>query len=277
VTIAAGFRFNTGILLCADTRWTSKAKTETTKIFTISHHGATVILALTGREIFAKRAVGRITENIREIPENELSKNKMQDKIELALREVFNNHIYTHPDWGTNNAPGFDFVIGMYSPIDGDFLMASDETLTAVMAANVCLGSGTYLGDYLSRMYIGKNQTLSEVTALAIYVLQQVKSYDADCGGGSEFIVLWDDGTMSEVGRLDIFLGENYSTVFQRAITPLFYAVSDPEKKDEEAQAGIDEAIKLLKAHRVIRATMKKTGEQQAALMRELLKRKKPI
>lgn len=273
MTIAAGFRFENGILLCADTQWTGKAKTEATKIFTIRHRAATLILALTGREIFAKRAVEHISANILSLADADLTKSKMQDQIELALREIFSGHVYNHPDWGTNDTPNFSFVIGIHSPIDGDFLLASDETLTVEMPTHVCLGSGDYLGDYLSRMYIGRNQTLSEVSSLAIYILQQVKSYDADCGGSSEFIVLWDDGDTTQVAKFEVFLGENYSSVFQRAITPLFYAVTDPEKTDSAMQENIDTAIKFLKGHREIRRITKETGGQHAALLMELAKR----
>jgi hypothetical protein len=247
VTIAAGFRFENAILLCADTQYTSSTKTHETKIFPIKHGAATVILALTGRQIFAKRAIERIKEGIEAIPENELSKGKLQDAIEVALRYIYNNHVYTHPDWGTDDAPDFDFVIGLYSPIDGDFLMATDETLTAEMLDHVCLGSGAYLGDYLSQMYKGRSQEMQEVVSLAIYILQQAKSYDQDCGGSSEFIVLWDDGDTSSIEEFDIAQKERFGEKFPRAIAPLFYVFSDLEKTDDEIQPKIDDAIMFMK------------------------------
>jgi len=137
VTIAADFRFDLGILLCADTRWTGKAKTEATKIFTIKHHAATVVLALAGREAFAKRAVERIAENIRTLDQEKLTLSKLQDKIEAGLRDIY-QHIYTHPDRKTPDSPEFAFVMGLYSPIDGHFLLMSDETITPIMPTHVC-------------------------------------------------------------------------------------------------------------------------------------------
>jgi hypothetical protein len=274
VTIAAGFRFDCGMLLCADTQWTGKAKTEATKIFTIKHRAATVVLALTGREIFAKRAIEHITSNILTLEETQLTKNKMQDQVEKALRQIFSHNVYAHPDWGTNDAPNFSFVIGLYSPIDGSCLLASDETLTVEMPTNVCLGSGDYLGDYLSRMYVGRDQTINEVSALAIYILQQVKSYDVDCGGSSEFIALWDDGDTSEIAQFDVFLGENFSTQFQKAITPLFYSFSNAESSDADLQKSIEVAGTQLRVWNEVRRVTKATREQQEALMRELKKKK---
>lgn len=55
MTIAAGFRFDDGVLLCADTQQTSSSKTNETKLFKIEHLGCSLILALTGRTRFAQR------------------------------------------------------------------------------------------------------------------------------------------------------------------------------------------------------------------------------
>ena len=250
MTIAAGFRFDTGILLCADTQYSSNAKTFETKIFEVYNKAASLVLAMSGRYLFAKRAVERIEANILALSEDQLSKGKMQDAIEAALRFVYDNHVYTHPDWGSEDAPIFDFVIGMHSPIDGDFLLATDETLTADMGDRVCIGSGHYLGDYLSRMYTGGYEEKDKVLALAIYILQQTKSYDVDCGGSSEFIVLWDDGSASPIEKTDITLGERYSEAFPKVIAPLFYALADLKTTEEEFQTLIDGAIKSLKQFR---------------------------
>jgi len=250
VTIAAGFRFNTGIILCADTQYSGAAKTFETKLFQIRHRAASLVLALSGRYVFAKRAVERMEANIVAIPEDHLSKGKMQDAVEAALRFVYDNHVYTHPDWGTDDAPIFNFVIGMYSPIDGDFLLASDETLTADMGDSVCLGTGAYLGDYLSRMYTGRSDEIDKVLSLAIYILQQTKSYDQSCGGESEFIVLWDDGGTSPIEKLGITMGERFSEGFPTVIQPLFYALADQKMTDDELQPLLDRAVRSMKEFR---------------------------
>jgi len=174
----------------------------------------------------------------------------MQDAIEAALRHVFENHIYTHPDWGTDDAPNISFVIGMYSPIDGDFLLATDETVAMDMADCVCLGSGAFLGEYLSRMYTGRYDELDRVLSLAVYILQQTKSYDLTCGGDSEFIVLWDDGGISSMEKLGITIGERFSEGFPTIIQPLFYALADQKMTDEELQPLLNRAVQSMKQFR---------------------------
>jgi len=267
VTIAAGYRFDTGILLCADSPYTGAAKTNETKVFLVNHHAATVIFVLTGRSTFGKRAVERITGGIKAIPEDQLTRGRLQDAIETGLREIFNNHIYTHPDWGTHNAPELSFVIGLYSPIDGDFLLATEETICAEMTDHVCLGSGSYLGDFLSRMYKGRKQPFREVVDLAIYILQQAKSYDAYCGGNSEFIVLWDDGDTSPIRNLDVTLGETYSQAFMQCIASLFYSAADLDKTDDAVSENMKRSIDTLVQNRGIRKNAK---TQYEALMNSL-------
>jgi 20S proteasome alpha/beta subunit len=257
VTIAAGYRFDTGILLCADSQYTGAAKTNESKIFPIQHHAATVVLVLTGRSTFGRRAFERIRDGILTIPEDQVTRGRMQDAIEAALRDVFNNHIYTHPDWGRSNAPEVSFVIGLYSPIDGDFLFSTDETICAEMPDHVCLGSGSYLGDFLSRMYRGREQLFREVVDLAIYILQQTKSYDAYCGGNSEFIVLWDDGDISPIQNLDVTLGEAYSQAFMQCVSSLFYSAANLEKTDDAVSRDMKRDIDTLVRNRETRKNIR--------------------
>jgi len=269
VTIAAGYRFDTGILLCSDSQYTGAAKTNETKIFPIKHKSATVVLVLTGRSTFGKRAFERIRDGILTIPEDQLTRGRMQDAIEVGLRDIFNNHIYTHPDWGTNNAPELSFIIGLYSPIDGDFLLSTDETICAEMPDHVCLGSGSYLGDFLSRMYKGRKQLFREVVDLAIYILQQTKSYDAYCGGNSEFIILWDDGDTSPIQNLDVTLGETYSQAFMLCVSSLFYSAADLDKTNDAVIGDMKSSIDTLLGNRVIR---KKVKDQYDAWMNSFKK-----
>ena len=74
VTIAAGFRFNEGLLLCADTQYTANHKTDESKIFHVRHGGASIVLILTGSEGFGKRAVELVSKEVRNVSVGELTK-----------------------------------------------------------------------------------------------------------------------------------------------------------------------------------------------------------
>lgn len=238
MTIAAGFCFKDGILLCADTQHTSSSKTNESKILQIQHCGATLILVLTGRTRFAHRGYEKIKEQVQLLSAQNLGKRTVQDAIERALRQVFNDHIYSHPDWGKSDGPDFSFIIGGYSPIDGPFLLATEETVCIEMPSYVCLGSGSYLGDYLCRIYRRDRASVSEAIHLAIYILHQAKSYDANCGGESEFVVLRNDGTPSPVTGFDVNLGEAHSVKFTRCVSFIFGALADVSIQDNELGAS---------------------------------------
>jgi 20S proteasome alpha/beta subunit len=276
VTIAAAFRFETGILLCADTQYTSGAKIEETKMFTIKYHAATAVLVLTGRATYAKRAVEQITNSMKSLPEDELSKGNIQDAIESGLRKVFNDHVYPHPDWGKENSPDFSFVIGGYSPIDGDFLIGTEETISAEAVGRICLGSGAYLGEYLARMYLGRQQPLEQVVSLAIYILQQAKSYDSACGGKSEFVILWDDGDTSPVKEFNVNLGETYAESFTRCIAPLFYSMADVDKNDQEARKEMQSSIDMLVRNREMRRMSETKYNELIGVLRKKVEEEMP-
>lgn len=236
MTIAAGFCFGDGILLCADTQHTSSSKTHESKILQVRHSGAALVLVLAGRTRFAQRGYEKIKEQVQLLSAQNLGKRTIQDAIERALRQVFNDHVYSHPDWGKSDGPDFSFIIGGYSPIDGPFLLATEETVCIEMPSYACLGSGSYLGDYLCRIYRRDRASISEAVHLAIYILHQAKSYDANCGGESEFVVLRNDGTSSPVKGFDVNLGEEYSVKFTRCVSLMFQALANVNIADSELE-----------------------------------------
>jgi 20S proteasome alpha/beta subunit len=249
VTIAAGFRFDKGILLCADTQYSAAQKTEQTKIFPVPCGDSKLIFALTGREAYARRAIERIEEQMQDIGTSELTKENLQNAIEQGLRIVFENHAYPSPDWGGPDSPNFQLVGALYSPIDGLFLLKTEEAIAFTVDDKVCVGSGGYLGDYLiKRLYSAPDRPLNDAVALATYVLYEAKGHDIHCGGASEFAILWDTGEISQVQPGKVALNEDYATSFDEFTKKIFYAVADLEKTDDEifkAMAKTDEVLFL--------------------------------
>jgi hypothetical protein len=242
VTIAAGFRFDNGLLLCADTQYTAGHKTYESKMFPIAHGNASLVLVLTGWDVYGPRTVEMITEEIKRVSLDKLTKEYMHNAIEAGLRRMFDGHIYPHPDWGKETCPEVQFIIGMHSPVDGNYLMKTANDTAAVVDEKACLGTGGVLGDYLTRMYLGPKQSLSQIVAFATYLLHEVKTHDAYCGGQSEFRVLGNDGKISPVELQDIVLAEEYAPAFNKAVSKTFYALADPDKDDDEMHQEMIEA-----------------------------------
>jgi hypothetical protein len=246
VTIAAGFRFDRGLLLCADTQYTADQKTYESKMFHIQHGAAHVVLILVGYEDYARRAIEMISEKVKNVPLDALTKENLHNAIESGIQRMLVGHVYHRPDLGKETCPDFQFVIGVYSPIDGAFLMKTAGEVAIIVDDKVCLGSGGYLGDYLSKMYLGSKQSLNEVTAFATYFLREIKAHDLSCGGKSEVIVLWDTGGISPRRTQDIALAEDYATSFNEASTAMFYALADLEKSNEQIDEEMRKAYESL-------------------------------
>ncbi len=249
MTIAAGFRFDKGILLCADTQYSAAQKTHQTKIFPIEYEGAKLIMALTGREAYARRAIELIEDGMHDIGKTELTKQNICNAIVEALRVMFENHVYPNPDWNGPNSPTFQFVAALYSPIDGTSLLKTEEAVVFTVTDKICAGSGAYLGDYLlGRFYRDGLQSLNDTVALATYVLHEAKAHDIHCGGASEFAILWDTGEVSPVQSGKIALNEDYAESFDEFSKKIFYDVADLERTDDEifkAIAKTDEVLFL--------------------------------
>jgi 20S proteasome alpha/beta subunit len=270
VTIAAGFRFDQGILLCADTQYSSAQKTHETKIFPIKYGDARLIFALTGRDAYARRAVERIEEQFQDIGLAELTRENLQNAIETGLRIVFENHAYLDPDWGGSDSPDFQFAIALYSPIDGTFLLKTERTIAFTVTDKVCLGTGAYLGDYLlKRLYLSSTQTLNDAVALATYVLHQTKAHDIYCGGASEFAILWNTGERSEVQSGDVSLNEKYAVSFDEFSKKIFYAVADLGKTDEEIYRAMATADEIL----FLSLTSRRETQEENKFVEELLQK----
>lgn len=226
-----------------------------------------MVLALAGRSVYARRAMERIRQEITSLPTTKLSKDDLQTSIERALLNIFNTHVFIHPDWGTDDAPDFQFVIGIFSPGGGTFLMETEATIAVIVNDKICVGSGGYLGDYLlNRMYLRSKQSLNDAIALATYILHEVKTYDLECGGKSEFIVLLDTGQISPLQSRDITLNEDYASSFNEASTKMFYAVADLEKTDEEMHEGLVKADEVLFLSRISRRDSREQEQLVEAL-----------
>jgi hypothetical protein len=99
-------------------------------------------------------------------------------------------------------------------------------------------------------MYKDTSQNLLDTVSLVAYILQQAKSYDQDCGGNSEFIVMWDSGLNSPIRQFDITMKERFGGTFPTIIMPLFYAFADLSKNDADAAQLMDKAIDSMKKYR---------------------------
>lgn len=247
MTIAAGFRFNGGILICADTEQTyaGSLKVSDTKIVKIEdfYPEAKVAFAISGSVDLAIMATEKFKQECGTIT---LTRQSIKDALESVLIRVHSEHIHPHPAYGTERGPAFDLIASVWTKIDGLTLLASSETAVREVKNYTCAGMGLYLARYLIDLIPDRNMSRSDVEFWAIYILQQVKAYVPFCGGPSEFLFMDNHGGITSKPKVNVSQQEQDITTIQSTIAELIPLSADLNMSDETVKSGVDMLKELL-------------------------------
>lgn len=260
MTIAAGIQFNGGVLLCADTQFSSPS----IKFFDskIMHYEAydeddrqvNTVVAMSGTDGYMQMIVRKVEDAVSSAYTAEAEEWDSvipKDVIESALIEAYNKHVYPHPRYGYVGGPNAELLIGMWQDSENAKLYRTYETsVNEVSYYNPCVfvGSGSDVARYAIAPLIDPGKfrnegiSLDEAVLLATHALRVAKQNDIYCGGRSEFAVLYDDGSTGGVANYAINATEKYSETFEMILRRLFYSLAD--LKSERTQ----EAIRLSNA-----------------------------
>jgi 20S proteasome alpha/beta subunit len=88
-----------------------------------------------------------------------------------------------------------------------------------------CTGVGAYLGDYLMRSVFKRGMLIKDATLLAIQALAAAKSYDANCGGDTQFIKLSSTGQLSNAIPYNVQDAEWHVKKFEMAARELLFGL----------------------------------------------------
>jgi 20S proteasome alpha/beta subunit len=265
MTIAAGVQFNGGVLLCADTQYSSQSiKFFDTKILRTSGHDSrmddpelhlwSAAIAFSGTDGYMQMAVDQIDNALADFgfgPEEGSTVNNLREKISDVLVEFHKKHIYGHPHYGYMGGPSVSCLIGVYAHGGGIMLYSSNETaIKEISFVEPCafIGSGREIAEYAIKPLIRPSAkevglSLEEAILLATHALRVAKKFDPNCGGYSEFAVIYDDGRGSSVETREILNAEDYSHAFDRVLQNLFYAAADPQDSSARTQLKISKGL----------------------------------
>jgi 20S proteasome alpha/beta subunit len=243
MTIAAGFNFADGILLCADTKHSASYKVDASKIFIEEYqNGVRSAFVYAGNMRYCRMAIEEFESAIASLKPEEATLPMMRGMVEGALKKMHQEHLYKHPRFRTGDL-SIGFVGSIWSPMNHAlYNFSTDDTSITRFRGYDCIGTGDYLGHFLirSRYKNAKRPiALEDVILIATSTLMAIKSYDADCGGDSEFVVVRNDGRLSPVRHLDIGKGERYSEFFDEAVRHLYFAYADPRAQEVDLAASL--------------------------------------
>jgi 20S proteasome alpha/beta subunit len=196
VTIAAGFAYRDGILLCSDTQLTvASGKMDGTKLGTAHPSWGTVMAACAGNADFAAGAFQTCIRDTWDCKSRDALR-----KISESLEEHYRRHVFDHPLF--ENQPGeYEYSLLIALRFKGDDrarLYTTHETVMRENGAFECIGIGGDVASQMIRFLYDIEMEESYTIGLASHVLKYVKNTVEGCGGGSVIRLLRHDQTFEE-------------------------------------------------------------------------------
>jgi 20S proteasome alpha/beta subunit len=250
VTIAIGLMHEDGILICADTRLTSASKTDESKIkgFVFPHAGdSKAIFAFSGNVPIARMTIDDFRRALKKIPKDDMKLEVMVEAIRAVLLDTYQMHIHPNPDRGSGEYD-IAFIIALWSHIDGLGAYSTSGTAVTRFHYSECVGSGSYLADYLLSPHISLFLASEDwMTRVACHVLKEVKAHDSQCGGSTDVVSISNEGKVGQQHSFLIEEDEEYSDAFNKMISSVFIYMGDADTPDEEFNEALRDLVKELK------------------------------
>jgi 20S proteasome alpha/beta subunit len=194
MTIAAGFVYDDGVLLCADSQFTvGYSKADGMKLGRFNASWGTVMAAIAGNVDFATSAFQKCE---RESESKDAKENPLE-ALEEILKEFYRYHVFGHPKYSEGE---YDYSLLLAIRIKGERakLYRTQETALREIKAFDCAGSGEDSARDLLRFLYGTGKRRDYAIALAAYVLKHVKEHIQYCGGPSLIWTLGHNGQVDE-------------------------------------------------------------------------------
>jgi hypothetical protein len=243
VTIAACFKFDDGIVFCADTKISTDVKTTRTKIFPNYYGGmgslCATVFTLAGSVRYAQAAIGDCERRISKLDFSQVSMDEIRREIEVALVDFYRRHIYPNPDRERDRID-FELLAGIFLRGETGMFMSENDVVVPVSDYE-CIGTGAYLARYWIRQFFEsekasrdlKKRTIEDISIISTYALSRVMEYDESCGGEAEFLIMNNDGEISSDIDASIHPCEELPSKFQTALWPMLRKLARAKNKLE--------------------------------------------
>ena len=234
MTIAAAFKFDQGIVVCADTEQTlatlkiSRSKVIPHEINT-GNAKASLLFCISGDVAHATMAVQEI---IAAIDRQGLTFPSIRSVVKEHLLGIHVQYVFPHPATRDGTGPSFQIIVAGSTADKPTWLLSTSDAAVTEEDKYTCLGAGYSLADFLADLLYETPALVNKESAilLAVYILRQVKTYVPYCGGSSEVWVLNESGEMTSVDAREILDMESFLIAFDSMLSLFFSALSDPSE-----------------------------------------------
>lgn len=244
VTIAAAFRFQDGVILCADSEYThTTRKLPGRKIIPVNawKQDMNLAIAFAGTMAVAKMAVQQFQEHLAALPPTPLSEAQFASELNTFLREFHEKNIFHHPRYLYSDGPNFWLIVAaQFKKSKAISLFSTSETAVNIEYDFCAVGSGQEFAEQVIGPLVYptmRDKTRHQALLLATHTLYQVKKYVSGCGGSSNFMLIGNNGTFYPLTSFEILAPSAYSETFERIIADLFYAAADMDMDDPQVSA----------------------------------------
>lgn len=259
LTIAAGFRFAGGVLLCADSEMThgTELKTRGSKIFPYSFKasGSKAVFTFSGDVPLSKMCIQKIAHKLASDAEDRRSLSMMYDSASEQLYEFHHKYVFKHPRYGYGDGPCVNLIIGMWSAQDQQLglYQSSEEALIEVddLDAMAITGSGSSFASYVARPLVPHGlMGIADLVTVGTYVLKEAKEHVPGCGKSSELITITAKGEIGNLGWLHSSEVEKVADGFTVGMQHLFLETCDLDTPEEQVRERFDGLWMVIEATR---------------------------
>jgi len=188
VTVAAGFRCNEGIVLCADTeeslgdikQWRSKVLTSV-----YPGHGHIVAFVGAGWSDYIETAIQKAGEGLADCK----NMAEIKDHLQRKLIGFFSEHLAHWAYYPEAERPSVELLIAATTKEERSELFYYGGTAFYSTSQKV-VGTGAILGGDVLSEYQTYHESLDELCSLAVLVLSKIKKRVIGCGGETHLVAL---------------------------------------------------------------------------------------
>jgi len=229
MTIAAGFSYQGGILLCADTQHEAgAAKTYSAKIGMIHCPFGDIGYAYAGHTEFALSAKEHCAKKLKTISDPD----RVIPELERILAREYRKTVYTHPDRLTDGMIQYSLLFSVRTKTSETWLYSAHETALHEEPEVKCIGLGSDVANSIMRSTYTPHLTEAQAIYLATYALSQVCKYVPGCGGPLHILVLRSNGTSDFISPHKIAAIQAATEDFEVRAQRLLYAALNQQMPD---------------------------------------------
>lgn len=256
MTITAGFCTRDGILICADSLYTGVSKVNQQKIWGYHVDGdgdgdmsksCSVVFGIAGHEDNSKMAIEDCLHAIAACPPRERTGKKIRDLLRDEIGKIHAKYVDSHPESERDNLR-FDLIIAAWLPLAGGCRMfkSSGPAVTSAEPYH-CIGTGYYLGDFMMKRFAHGHMSLRQAVVIAVQGIAAAKSYDANCGGPTQFMTISGSGQLSNFVPYNTYDAESYISQFESECRSMLFHLAETQSSDETFEEELERFVDKVK------------------------------